>query len=255
MSLSLDKYLSLISEGKLDLYFGIHESSAIALCLSFLILSYKHLCQYSLDKNKPIFYEQNTIKCLRIFLWSIGLFILFWLSTFLSYMLFDQSFFIINYNTVWIGMFVSACVIGYYSLAHSRIFQIKEEAKQEIKVRLSEKVVEEIKGKIVVLMTREKIYLDPKLSLQELSQRLGASTNDVSWLLNNVFQKSFYDFINQYRVKEFVAKLENNEHKTQTILTLSMEVGFNSKSTFYKAFKLEMGETPSSYIKTRPIPV
>ena len=61
--------------------------------------------------------------------------------------------------------------------------------------------------------------------------------------------ETFYDFINHYRVKEFVKKVENQEHLKHTILALSMDVGFNSKSTFNKAFKDTMQDTPSNYIK------
>ena len=78
---------------------------------------------------------------------------------------------------------------------------------------------------------------------------LQTSTNNVSWLLNNVYETTFYDFVNRYRVEEFVQKVENNEHLRHTILALSLDVGFNSKSTFNKAFKLHKQDTPSNFIK------
>ena len=68
-------------------------------------------------------------------------------------------------------------------------------------------------------------------------------------MLNNTYQTTFYDFINGYRVMEFVKKVVNEEHIQHTILALSMDVGFNSKSTFNKAFKSKMNETPSNFIK------
>jgi len=78
---------------------------------------------------------------------------------------------------------------------------------------------------------------------------LGTSTNDLSWLLNNVYQSNFYDYINQHRIAAFLEKIKEKEHKRHTLLFLSMEVGFNSKSTFNKAFKTILQDTPSNYIK------
>ena len=97
----------------------------------------------------------------------------------------------------------------------------------------------------------QKVYLDNELTLVHLSKALDTSTNNLSWLLNVVYKANFYDFVNEYRIKEFIAKLEQDEHKAKTLLSLSMEVGFNSKSTFNKAFKSVLNETPSSYIKRR----
>ena len=52
-------------------------------------------------------------------------------------------------------------------------------------------------------------------------------------------------------LEAFLEKIEKKEHKTQTLLSLSMDVGFNSKSTFNKAFKATLQQTPTSYIKSR----
>lgn len=99
-------------------------------------------------------------------------------------------------------------------------------------------------------MVAKKIYLNNELTLKDLAQELGTTTNNVSWLLNNIHQCSFYDYINQYRVQEFILKIQNGEHFKHTILALSLDSGFNSKSTFNKAFKMVKNDTPSNYIKS-----
>ncbi|MEO0527365.1 MAG: helix-turn-helix domain-containing protein, partial [Bacteroidota bacterium] len=58
----------------------------------------------------------------------------------------------------------------------------------------------------------------------------------------------FYDFINRYRVSDFVEKLKNKEHHEHTLLSLAYDVGFNSKTTFNKAFKKTMDHTPTAYL-------
>jgi AraC-like DNA-binding protein len=69
--------------------------------------------------------------------------------------------------------------------------------------------------------------------------------------LNNVYKTTIYEFINNFRIKEFVKNIADNKHLNHTILALSMDVGFNSKSTFNKAFKTVMKDTPSNFIKKR----
>lgn len=98
-------------------------------------------------------------------------------------------------------------------------------------------------------MINEKVYFNHKLTLVDLAKRLNTSTNNVSWLLNNIHKCTFYDYINTYRVKAFVEKIHNGEHHHHTLLALSMDSGFNSKSTFNKAFKAVINDTPSNYIK------
>lgn len=60
---------------------------------------------------------------------------------------------------------------------------------------------------------------------------------------------NFNDFINQYRVKAVIKKMEAGEHTIQTLLGLALEVGFNSKSTFNRAFKRHTSRSPNDYIK------
>ena len=98
-------------------------------------------------------------------------------------------------------------------------------------------------------MLNEHIYLDSKLTLKTLSEKLETSTNNLSWLLNSVYNCTFYEYINRSRIKAFISKIENGDHKEYTVLALSIDSGFNSKSTFNKAFKAEMNDTPSNYIK------
>jgi len=64
-----------------------------------------------------------------------------------------------------------------------------------------------------------------------------------------VYGTNIYDFINELRTKEFVRKVGNKGHLDSTLLTLSLEVGFNSKSTFNKSFKPFQSETPTKFIK------
>ena len=114
--------------------------------------------------------------------------------------------------------------------------------------RLSSDRIDTMKKSLESLMSDDKIFVKSDLTLSALSETMETKPNDLSWLLNEEYTTTFYDFINQYRVKEFLTKVQNNEHLKSTILGLAIDCGFNTKSTFNKAFKKSTTKTPSEYI-------
>ncbi|MEM8895131.1 MAG: AraC family transcriptional regulator, partial [Bacteroidota bacterium] len=60
---------------------------------------------------------------------------------------------------------------------------------------------------------------------------------------------SFSDFINKYRVEDAKKLLSSGRSKQVTILAISLEAGFNSKTAFYNTFKKFTGQTPTEFIK------
>lgn len=104
--------------------------------------------------------------------------------------------------------------------------------------------------KIAGLMEEKKLYLNPDLSMQELSEELSVPVKHLSYMLNQVFHLNFYDYVNQYRIEASKALLSNPAKSKMTILEIAYEVGFNSKSTFNAAFKKQTGITPSAFRKT-----
>jgi AraC-like DNA-binding protein len=93
-------------------------------------------------------------------------------------------------------------------------------------------------------MTLFAFYLDPNLSLQKLSRHVGALPNQISQTLNEQIGSTFFDYIAHHRIE--AAKPLILEGAANS-LAISLDVGFNSRSTFYKAFKRETGMTPKTY--------
>jgi AraC-like DNA-binding protein len=60
---------------------------------------------------------------------------------------------------------------------------------------------------------------------------------------------NFNDFVNYYRVQAVVEKLKMGEQKTQTLLSIAYDCGFNSKATFNRAFKKAMGTSPKNWME------
>ncbi|MFC4723387.1 helix-turn-helix domain-containing protein [Geojedonia litorea] len=94
---------------------------------------------------------------------------------------------------------------------------------------------------------KNKLYLDPLLSMETLATDLGMSKSYFSKLVNSYSQFNFSDFINSLRVEQAKKFLSNDEFNQYTIVAIGLECGFNSKSTFYSAFKKFTSETPTAF--------
>lgn len=92
-----------------------------------------------------------------------------------------------------------------------------------------------------------KLYLDPLLSMETITSQFGISKSHFSKLINTYSKYNFSDFINSLRVEQAKKFLSNNEFSQYTIVAIGLECGFNSKSTFYSAFKKFTSETPTSF--------
>lgn len=107
--------------------------------------------------------------------------------------------------------------------------------------------LEELKHTIDTYMRKERPYTNPKLSLQELAGKTKMQPHLLSRVINEGYQKNFFDFINSYRVEEFKTRVDNPKYRHYTLLALAFDVGFNSKTAFNRSFKKITGVTPSEY--------
>jgi AraC-like DNA-binding protein len=110
--------------------------------------------------------------------------------------------------------------------------------------------IEENKKQLLALLRNEKPYLDPQVSLSNLSEKLSISTKHLSQVINQSFNKNFFDFVNTYRIQEFQQILTDSRDDKLTVLEVMFQAGFNSKSSFNTAFKKETGLTPTEFRKT-----
>ncbi|RQO40206.1 AraC family transcriptional regulator [Chryseobacterium sp. KBW03] len=101
---------------------------------------------------------------------------------------------------------------------------------------------------LLKFMETEKPYLDDKLTLQKLAKQIDIPEKQLSGLINQHTGKHFFDFINEFRINKAKAILKDQPQLT--VLEVLYEVGFNSKSSFYTAFKKETGVTPTDYRKS-----
>ncbi|MBP9792794.1 MAG: AraC family transcriptional regulator [Flavobacterium sp.] len=90
-------------------------------------------------------------------------------------------------------------------------------------------------------------YLEPSLTIQELSNQVNIPVRDLSVLINHHMDKHFFDFINEYRIEKAKRILKDPSKSNVTVLEILYEVGFNSKSSFNTAFKKHTNQTPTEF--------
>lgn len=108
--------------------------------------------------------------------------------------------------------------------------------------------IEEMKSKILKLITEKRIFENPKLTLSDVSKELGVTTKTISNTVNSGFNLNFNDFINFHRIEALKQKLKDGEQKKSTLLGLAYDCGFNSKATFNRAFRKNTGLSPKEYL-------
>ena len=87
-------------------------------------------------------------------------------------------------------------------------------------------------------------YLEPELKLADLAARIGTNASVLSRVINSRHGVNFNDFVNNLRCASFLERIRRGEHQRHTLLSLALDSGFNSKSTFNRAFRKAYGFPP-----------
>ena len=182
-------------------------------------------------------------------------------------------------DTIWLLFALLVYFLGYFAMKQPEIFRVqeeriieKEQAKEQIKKvskvtpslqskkNLSQETsfpspkanqeLMDMKKKLANMMQVEKPYLNPRLTLSDLAERVPTTIHILSKVINEGFEKNFFDFVNSYRVEEFKRRVIMKEYRNQTFLAVALSVGFNSKTAFNRAFKKLTGTTPRAYLKS-----
>ncbi|OFX36782.1 MAG: hypothetical protein A2X08_02385 [Bacteroidetes bacterium GWA2_32_17] len=137
------------------------------------------------------------------------------------------------------------------SVTGAEVVQVPESEirKKEIKIPLSKEKQKEIIEAINKLMEEEKLFLNSQLCLNDFAFRLKVNKNYISVLINEIYQKNFFNFVNEFRIKESQKLLLDPQYNNLSIEGIAISCGFNSKSVFNPAFKRYTGLTPTEYKK------
>lgn len=91
-------------------------------------------------------------------------------------------------------------------------------------------------------------FLEKELTLVSLAKYLNTNPQQLSQVINEKESVNFNDFINKHRILYSKNLLLSRDYKKFTISAISEISGFQSKSTFYTAFKKFTGVTPKEFI-------
>lgn len=130
---------------------------------------------------------------------------------------------------------------------------LPEQAFVESQAKASEDLqdYQDLFSQIEALMTREELWREPRLSLADLSEHLGAGTRDISRAINTSGNASFSLYVNGLRVAAINALMSDNANHDRTLIDLAYDVGFNSKSAFNRHYRALTGQSPSEAFKAR----
>lgn len=231
----------------------INELGIIFVILSIWILAYwifsvRLLIKFHKDKKEVHSFRQN-FHYLSIFLGALLICYLLGITFSLDFFFGIKLFPFTGINLGWIVLPLLIYFISYYAFIQPESLRVSSLEKKQTASRLNEELFAEKKEMLEKVMQEEKLYLNPLLKLNDVAKKIQLDVTKLSWLINEGYEYNFYDFVNQYRIRAFIDKLNKQEHKKQTLLALAFEVGFNSKTTFNKSFKNKLGLTPSAYVK------
>ena len=121
------------------------------------------------------------------------------------------------------------------------------------KSRMEEKTAMLIIGKLNECMEKDRLYLNPDLKLQDVAKVVKCNTGELSQVLNMFMNIGFTDYVNKYRIDEFIKRIQDKSASRYTLVSLSEQCGFSSRTSFFRSFKKFKGMSPAEYIKEHGI--
>jgi AraC-like DNA-binding protein len=112
---------------------------------------------------------------------------------------------------------------------------------------LDSETAQRIMRELEAHMEQTGAYRNAGLKLNDLADAISVSTHHLSEALNSIVGQSFYYFVNGYRVREVKERVARGDAEKHTLLSIALDAGFNSKSSFNAVFKKHTGMTPSEF--------
>lgn len=239
-----------VKSGELFRVVHILVGVGLTVNISYYILSALKYSELKHSLQAEVSYLLN-INFVRNFLVSVGVCLSVWLGVYLLSFGHYEQIEIIAREFIWLAIALIVLFIAYYQMVSPSVFQF-ESISKEVKYaqsKFSQEDLDQLKWKLEAIMEQKKPYLNSKLLKSELAELMDINAPELSRLLNERIGMSFFEYVNYYRIHEFIRLAKSSIVEQKTLLGLAQEAGFNSKSTFNKSFKQIMGCPPSEYLK------
>ncbi|TKG94303.1 AraC family transcriptional regulator [Puteibacter caeruleilacunae] len=155
--------------------------------------------------------------------------------------------FLVGYDAIRSSKYINELQQNWVKLPMHVVELETTEVVKYAKSTLTDESAEQIKLQLEQFMTEKKPYLETQLRIKDLSEMIGISSHQISQVINEAFQQNFFEFVNHYRIQDSMQLLKDPAYEKFTLTAIGFEVGFNSKSAFYNAFKKVTGQTPLQF--------
>ena len=214
----------------------------------FLVLGRKLVTRY--NKQVANFYsnlESKTIVWVNLLLYS------FVVTSFISivFNFLGRAMFLHSVSLLLVPSLIFSVLLFFIGLQgymqNHTVVDLIEDDKQPVQNNLKEYNKSQLKAKLVELFVNEKIYKNSDLKITQVSMKLQTNRTYISQLINNEFNCSFSEFVNEYRVIEAKQLLASQNYENYSLDYISETVGFGSLNTFIRVFKELEGTTPGRF--------
>ncbi len=195
--------------------------------------------------------QKLAAKWIKVLLIIMALVALVWAITIFDAMIFHITH-IGFFEPIEIVLVIFVYWIGLRGYQLTRVVYISEQkAARAYAESLTSAEIENHLYVLISAMERDKLYLDPSLTVKKLGDLLDLPPRVISAVLNNTLKKGFIEFVNDYRIKEVKSKMLQPAFKNLTIAGIALESGFNSIPTFQRVFKNAEKVSPKQYLSSQ----
>lgn len=233
---------------KYSVFFALSGGLYPTACI-FLIIDHKKNIHRAFSYEEQI----NLIWLRNILLFAIGAFVVTFCAIYFilsKYIDFDPA----DAFKITAGMLtLYVFLLGYFGLKQTSLFtgalEMSTLTKSKYETGLTSDKSSKYLETIDAFMANEKPYYNGKLTIRELSEKIGISSNHLSQAINENLGVNFFDYVNRFRVEDVKKKINDPAFSHFSILGIALDAGFNSKSSFNQIFKKFTGVTPSQFKK------
>lgn len=248
-----EQKLNLNISDSFAMWSGLFTLLSVPYSLYYGILTIKHINKHK--ENVENYYSNTQGKLL---LWAKGVIVFILVFTFFMFssLFLDEEYFSeYAYPTLSAINVLFIFWIGISGIRQSRLFESRNLSSNEKSIENRITTLTNIKTvpenqhylRLTESMVEEKIFLEPNISLAELSKKLGISQRNLSELIRENSNWNFNQFINYYRVEEAKKLLKDSSNDNLNMLGIAYDAGFNSKASFYSVFKNFTSLTPAAF--------
>ena len=208
-------------------------------------------------------FSKVDLNWVNLWLYGLLIFIIIDLCTSILIAAVPSFRFLLYFNVVYLLLLIVA--IGYYGIQQTHVFisspisdfDLKDDNKPSLETEpqfdCNDLAFQQLKQKLQHVFVEEEAYKIENLNLSALANRIGTSDKKISFFLNQCMKTNFYEYVNQFRFREFERRIRKGEGLDKTLLSVAYASGFNSKSTFNRVVKQKTSMTPKQYVKSLKI--